>query len=101
MVTNSKMLKAIQNYFGDKPVIKAYLFGSYAREEQDNDSDIDILVDLDHSVPIGMDFFGWKIDLEKILKQKVDLVSSKAVSKYIKPYIEQDKKLIYERENRR
>jgi len=100
MGTDSKLSKKIRNYFRDKPVIKAYLFGSYARQEHDNDSDIDILVDLDYSVHIGMEFIGMKIDLEKILKQKVDLVPSDAVSKYVRPFIEREKILIYERENR-
>ena len=99
MGTDSKLLKKIRNYFRDKSVIKAYLFGSYAREEQDNDSDIDILVDLDYSVHIGMEFIGMKIDLEKILKQKVDLVPLDAVSKYVRPFIDQDKILIYERKS--
>ena len=35
--------------------------------------------------------------LEKILNQKVDLVSDRALSKYIKPIIDSEKKLIYAR----
>jgi predicted nucleotidyltransferase len=38
-----------------------------------------------------------KIDLEKLLQKKVDLVSSRGLSPRIKPYIESDKELIYER----
>jgi len=36
-----------------------------------------------------------KIDLEKLLERKVDLVSSNGISKYIKPIIDKEKRLIY------
>ncbi|MCG2716559.1 MAG: nucleotidyltransferase domain-containing protein, partial [Candidatus Marinimicrobia bacterium] len=38
----------ITDYFKDKPVLRAYLFGSQVRNEADVDSDIDILVELDY-----------------------------------------------------
>ncbi|MBN8584780.1 MAG: nucleotidyltransferase family protein [Ignavibacteria bacterium] len=89
----------IRKFFKDKPVIKAYLFGSYARNEQDEKSDIDILVELDHTTPVGLYFITMKMELEEILGQKVDLVSNGGLSKYIKPSIDKDKIMIYEREN--
>ena len=78
-------------------MVRAYLFGSYVREEASVNSDIDILVDLDYSVPIGLEFVNMALDLEDMLEKKVDLVSSRGISKYIVPYIETEKKLIYER----
>lgn len=87
----------LQQYFAGKPVKKAYLFGSSARNEAGKHSDIDILVELDHSKPIGMKFFVFHQELEELLKIKVDLVSSEGLSKYIKPLIDKDKILIYER----
>jgi predicted nucleotidyltransferase len=36
-----------------------------------------------------------QIDLERLLQMKVDLVSSNSLSKYVRPYIEKDKNLIY------
>lgn len=88
---------SIQHYFKTKPVLKAYLFGSYVREEADQNSDIDILVDLDYTQQIGLQFIQMRIDLEEILHHKVDLVSSNGMSRYIKPYVEKEKKLIYAR----
>ena len=38
-----QLQQAIANYFATQPVLKAWLFGSYARGEQTSDSDIDIL----------------------------------------------------------
>ena len=87
----------LQQYFADKPVKRAYLFGSSARNEAKKNSDLDILVELDHSKPIGMKFFIYHQELEELLKVKVDLVSSEGLSKYIKPFVEKDKILIYER----
>lgn len=87
----------IRNYFRDKPVLKAYIFGSYSRADADENSDIDILVELDYSRPIGLEFIGMQLDLQDLLNRKVDLLTEKAVSKYIKPYIDKDKILVYEK----
>lgn len=91
---NSK-IEAIKNYFKTRPVLKAYLFGSYASGQANNKSDIDILVDLDYSKRIGLQFIQMKIDLEKLLNTEVDLVSSNGISKYIKPIVDNEKLQIY------
>ncbi|GAA4320789.1 nucleotidyltransferase family protein [Compostibacter hankyongensis] len=88
---------SLQRFFAGRPVTRAYLFGSYARNEADMDSDLDILVELDHSQPIGMKFFTYQTELEDLLHKKVDLVSSQGLSRYIKPFVDRDKILIYER----
>ena len=73
------------------------MFGSYSRNEPDENSDIDILVELDHAAPIGMQFFTYAEGLQNLLKTKVDIVSDEGISKYVKAFIDQDKILIYER----
>ncbi|MEP6712685.1 MAG: nucleotidyltransferase domain-containing protein [Ferruginibacter sp.] len=88
-------IESIKNYFKTRPVLKAYLFGSYLHGNADKESDIDILVDLDYSQKIGLQFIQMKIDLEKLLDNKVDLVSSNGLSKYIKPIVDSEKRLIY------
>jgi predicted nucleotidyltransferase len=90
-------IQIVKDYFSGQPVIKAYLFGSYSRNEADDKSDIDILVDLDYSKHIGLGFVTMQSDLQQKLQRKIDLISSKAISKYIKPFVEKDKVLIYER----
>jgi uncharacterized protein len=87
----------IQQYFKSKPVLKAFLFGSYTRGEAREDSDIDILVELDYSQHIGLEFVEMQLELQDLLAKKVDLVSARGLSKYIKPYIEKEKQLVYER----
>jgi len=96
---NINQLTAINNYFRTSPVLRAYLFGSYVRGEADDQSDIDILVDLDYSGIIGLKFIQMKIDLEKLLNAKVDLVSSNGLSEYIKPIVDKEKQLIYAKQD--
>lgn len=96
---SEEIINKIRKFFKDKPVIKAYLFGSYARNQQDEKSDIDILVELDYSQKVGIEYIRMQIELEELLNNKVDLVSAGGLSKYIKPYIDKDKVLIYERED--
>jgi predicted nucleotidyltransferase len=67
--------KTIAEYFKTQPVLKAWLFGSFARGEQKDGSDVDILVALDHSQVIGMKFFGMYEDLKELLGRDVDLVT--------------------------
>ena len=97
MQLDKTSIETIKNYFKTRPVLTAYLFGSYARGEADSHSDIDILVDLDYSQKIGLGFVQMQIDLEHMLKTKVDLVSSGGLSKHIRPIIESEKQLIYAR----
>lgn len=95
MTLDNTKIESIKDYFKTRPVLKAYLFGSYVRGMADKKSDVDILVDLDYSQKIGLQFIQMKLDLEKLLNQKVDLVSSKGMSKYIKPLVDVEKRLIY------
>ena len=97
MRLSAQKLNIIRSYLQDKPVLKAYLFGSYARGEASRKSDVDILVELDWSQKIGLLYVQMQIDLEDLLHRKVDFVSEDGVSPLIRPFIEADKILIYER----
>ena len=97
MILDSTKIESIKDYFKTRPVLKAYLFGSCVRGIADNKSDIDILVELDHSQKIGLQFIQMKLDLEKLLNSEVDLVSSNGMSEYIKPLVDVEKRLIYEK----
>lgn len=97
MQLSAQNIQQIQQYFKTQPVLKAYLFGSYVRGEANEESDVDLLVELDYSQRIGLHFVQMIFDLEELLKKKVDLIPADSVSKYIKPYIEAEKEIIYER----
>ena len=53
------------------------VFGSYARNQQTSESDVDILVEFNK--PTGMEFIDLAEELEKILSTKVDLVSKRGL----------------------
>jgi predicted nucleotidyltransferase len=95
-LTNSQV-NIIKDFFSKQPVLKAYLFGSYGRGSESKDSDIDLLVELDYSQPIGLEFIQMKLDLQELLSKKIDLVSARGLSKYIQPILDKEKKLIYAR----
>lgn len=44
---NNQLKDKLQNYFAGQPVKKAWVFGSFSRGEEKEDSDIDIMVVLD------------------------------------------------------
>ncbi len=67
---------------------KAGIFGSYARGEAKKKSDIDILVQPPGGM--GFEFFGLNLELEEKLGKKVDLLTYKSVSPYLKKYIMDD-----------
>ena len=93
-----EVVHAIQNYFKKEPVKRAWLFGSFSRMEERPDSDIDILVDLDHSAPIGLlQYAGMVNKLESLLGRKVDMVANGSIKPFAQESINRDKVLVYER----
>lgn len=63
------------------------LFGSFARGEHTNASDIDILVEFHRNKKTFDNYMDLKFFLEDLLKRKVDLVISEAVKPDLKPNI--------------
>lgn len=98
MQLSTQDIDKVKKVLADKPVKRAFLFGSFSREEGGEDSDVDILLELDYSEHIGLGFLKIKNELEETLNRKVDLVSEKALSKHILPFVNADKQLIYEAE---
>ena len=71
--------KELQQDYG---LLKIGIFGSYARDEQDKNSDIDILVEIER--PMGLiKLMGLERRLSGLLNTKVDLVTKKALKPYI------------------
>ena len=96
-MTTAQMTQQIAEYFKTQPVLKAWLFGSFARGEETPESDVDILIVLDHSKPVGLQFFGMYEDLKELLGRPVDLVVDRSLAPFARESVERDKKLIYER----
>ena len=92
------MIKTISDYFKTQPVLKAWLFGSYARGEENADSDIDILVTFDNNAKVSLLKHAIMADdLEKILGRPVDLVTDGTLLPFAVNSVSRDKQLIYER----
>lgn len=77
----------LKNSYGLKSIA---LFGSFARNENTNKSDIDILVDM---TPSFQNLYNLKQELEKLLETRVDLVTKNSLRSYIKEKIQKD--LVY------
>ena len=91
------MQQKIADYFKTQPVLKVWLFGSYARGEETPISDVDILVQFDDDGVSLLKHAAMICDLEKILDRPVDIVPEEALRPRVRESIDQDKKLIYER----
>jgi predicted nucleotidyltransferase len=70
------------------------IFGSYAREEDTPQSDIEILIDFSEQVTL-FDLGGIKYDLTEMLNRPVDIVTEKGINKHIRDNIYKDLKIIF------
>ncbi|MBQ0022691.1 MAG: nucleotidyltransferase domain-containing protein [Prevotellaceae bacterium] len=97
-MSNKSVIQLLNNYFATQPVTKAWLFGSYSRGEQREDSDVDIIVSVDKDAHVGLiKFSGMKCDLEDLLKKNVDLVADGSLMPFAIESANRDKILVYER----
>lgn len=98
---NTKTIsRQIADYFKTQPVLKAWIFGSYARGEQTPDSDVDVLVQFDHSSPIGLFAYArMHRELEEHIGCRVDLVEEGTLRQAAYRQALNDMKVIYERGN--
>lgn len=87
-------------------LLKVYLFGSYARGEATEESDVDLLVDAENVKGL-VTYCGLIDDLEKALEKELDLVTLRGLyDKYrtdklavrLRKTIERDRRLIYDRQ---
>ncbi|MBK8426973.1 MAG: nucleotidyltransferase domain-containing protein [Lewinellaceae bacterium] len=98
MELTKEQIDLIGRYFSGQPVIRAFLFGSYVRGEADEESDVDLLVELDYDqMTGGLQFISMQLKLQQLLNRKVDLVSAQGLSRYILPFIEIENGLVYAR----
>ena len=92
------MTKKIAEYFKTQPVLKVWLFGSYARGEETPLSDVDLLLQYDEKARISLlKHCAIMNDLEELLDRKVDLVEDGELLPFAVESANRDKKLIYER----
>ena len=96
----NNMLPILQAELKKQPIIRAWLFGSYSRGEETEDSDVDILVEYDPNSRISlMTISRIMVALSEAIGKKVDLVEVGHVLPFAQDSVDRDKILIYEREN--
>lgn len=98
-MTREMIQQKIAEYFETQPVLKAWIFGSFARGEETPQSDVDILFVPDRS---GKPFTlftmgGMYMDLKELLGREVDLIEEGSLRPYAVESANRDKILIYER----
>lgn len=87
----SNIIQILQGY----KVKKAALFGSYARGDNNEKSDIDILIEPANGTTL-FDMAGMQIDLQDSLKKSVDVVTYGSINPMLKDKILKDEKVIYQ-----
>ena len=90
--------KQIAEFCEKNHIRKFAFFGSILRDDFRPDSDIDVLVDFDHSVPIGlMEVAGMEIELSKMLGRKADIRTPGDLSQYFREKVVAQAEVQYER----
>ncbi len=84
----NKLVENKQRLYSRYGLSTIAVFGSYARNQQTNESDVDILVEFNK--PIGIEFVDLAEELEQILSIKVDLVSKRGLKERHYKSIEKD-----------
>jgi len=94
---NKELTNTLSDYFSRQPVRKAWVFGSFSRGEETPVSDVDIMIDLDYSSPVGLKFFAMVEDLKELLGRNVDLVTEQSLQPFALKTAQKDRILVYER----
>lgn len=88
--------KVVEQQHVTRSVKSVSIFGSAARGEMNQKSDIDLIIEFEQPVSL-FDFIGVKLDFEDALKRKVDLLTPKSVHPLLKEEIFNSAKKIYEK----
>lgn len=92
------ILNKLSQYFHFQPIEKAWIFGSYARSEENSQSDIDILVNFIPGVKITLFKYVHMInELQELTGKRIDMVEDGQLRKSVAPGVQNEKILIYER----
>ena len=84
-MNQQELIQKIKPILERHHIIKAELFGSYARGDETSESDVDILVQL--GKPMGFDYFGMADEIEEAVGKSVDVITYKYVYPPLRPYI--------------
>ena len=95
---NTTIVNRLSKYFASQPIDKAWIFGSYARSEENRKSDIDILVSFTPESKVTLfKYIHIVNDLQTLTGKKIDLIENGQLKQFAKSSSEKHKILIYER----
>lgn len=98
-VTKEHVIKKLKEYLINHDKVKrAWLFGSFARDEQEPESDVDLLVQVPEKKSLSLfDLAEIRFQLEKLIQLKVDVVMKSAIKPEILKRITPELILIHEK----
>ena len=96
-MSTQDLTKIIADYFETQPVLRVWLFGSFARGEDTPLSDVDLLVQFNEGGISLLKHAAMLDDLERMLDRPVDLVEDGTLRPRISDSVNRERKLIYER----
>lgn len=94
-MTREEIQKNIVEFLKARNAKKIGLFGSFARNEETEKSDIDVLVSFREGVNF-FDLVGIELDLSDLVGKKIDLVEEEGINKRLKPSVERDLQILYQ-----
>lgn len=98
MIKDQDIIRILCEFFKTKPVDKVWIFGSFSRGEERDDSDIDIIVAITPNAKFSLlDHSRWIYQLEDLLSRRVDLINEGTLLPFAEESANNDKILIYER----
>jgi predicted nucleotidyltransferase len=97
-LSTAEVRERIRAYFATQKAVKrAWLFGSFARGDHDENSDVDILIDVDKEAPLTLfDLAEYQDVLQKALNRKVDFAMTGALRDAFRKNIANDLVLVHE-----
>lgn len=93
-MSNQEIKNYITYFLKEKGVIKASLFGSFARGDNTESSDIDLILQLNNDKNL-FDLAEIKVDLEEKFNRKVDVLTYNSINPHIREEILKDQEILF------
>lgn len=97
LMCKSETISTIRKVLAKHPfIVKAELFGSYARGDYTVDSDVDLIIHSEHNRPVGHLYYSLFLALEEELGRRVDLVQEGTLRHSVEQVIKTEREVIWE-----
>lgn len=88
-------IEKIEKFCRNNGIRRLSLFGSVLRDDFRHDSDIDVLIEFEPGVRVGLAFIRMQYELSDILGHKVDLNTPGSLSKYFREKVMDEAEALY------